>query len=100
MSGISDQAATGRHLKLLSNPPYQDAVQIRLVEDGYLAWLPTVELPKLHKADSPYKATVLSRAEIEPRIPQILEFVQRAMHSSLITISGEEPSALTTIVRV
>ena len=76
---LATQAATGRHLKLLSNSSNEDAKQIRLVEDDYLAWLPTVDLPKLHKADSPYKPTVLSRAEIESRIPQILDFVQTAM---------------------
>ena len=77
---LATQAATGRHLKVLSTTQHnKNAVQIRLIEDDYLAWLPTVDLPKLDKTDSLYQPPMLSRAEIEPHIPQILDFVQTAM---------------------
>ena len=76
---LATQAATGRHLKLLPNPSHQDAIQILLVEDGYLAWLATADLPKLDKTDSPYQPTIFSRAQIEQHIPQVLDFVQTAM---------------------
>jgi cell wall-associated NlpC family hydrolase len=76
---LATQAAVGRHLQVISSLPIQNAVQVRLCEDGYEAWLPSDRLTQLKPATTPYRAIALSRAEIESRLAAVIAFAQAAM---------------------
>ncbi|HEY9904181.1 MAG TPA: NlpC/P60 family protein, partial [Candidatus Sericytochromatia bacterium] len=38
-TSLATQAAAGRHLQILSTTAKENAVEVRLCEDGYSAWL-------------------------------------------------------------
>lgn len=76
---LATQAAVGRHLQILSETPVDEALEVRLCEDGYVAWLPMSELAKLEKAQMKYRAIALSPEQIQERIPAILAFTKAAM---------------------
>lgn len=77
---LATQAAKSRQLRLISEPQAQ-AIQVRLCEDDYPAWLSLADFEQLEPADTPYQATPLSRSEIEPRLEQVIAFTQAAMQS-------------------
>ncbi|MBW4649312.1 MAG: C40 family peptidase [Kastovskya adunca ATA6-11-RM4] len=74
---LATQAATGRHLQVLSTLN-KDAIEVRLCEDGYSAWLPMPDLDKLTLAQTTYQAIALTRTEIHPRLPDVIAFTQNA----------------------
>jgi cell wall-associated NlpC family hydrolase len=76
---LATQAAIGRHLQILSEMPVEEALELRLCEDGYVAWLPMSEQAKLEKAQMKYRAIALSPEQIQQRIPAVLAFTQAAM---------------------
>lgn len=76
--GLATQATAGRHLQVLSSAPSASALEVRLCEDGYVAWLPGDKLKQLEPAATAYQGVTLSRAEIEPRLPQVIAFAQKA----------------------
>ena len=74
---LATQAATGRHLQVLSL--HEDtSVEVCLCEDDYLGWLLMQDLSVLEPA-IPYQAQVLSEAEITTRLPDVINFTQMAM---------------------
>ncbi|HEY9832955.1 MAG TPA: C40 family peptidase [Stenomitos sp.] len=77
--GLATQAAVGRHLQILSKHPVEEALEVRLCEDGYGAWLPVQELAGLEKAETRYRAIALSPEQIQERIPTIIVFTKTAM---------------------
>lgn len=77
--GLATQAAVGRHLQILSSKPVEEALEVRLCEDGYGAWLPVQELAGLEKAETTYRAIALSPEQIQERIPTIIVFTKTAM---------------------
>jgi hypothetical protein len=77
--GLATQAAVGRHLQIVSSKPVEEALEVRLCEDGYSAWLPVQELPGLEKAETSYRAIALSPEQIQERIPTIIVFTKTAM---------------------
>jgi cell wall-associated NlpC family hydrolase len=77
--GLATQAAMGRHLQIISLEGMQKAVEVRLTEDNYRAWLPSSQLEELAPSPTVYQPSVVSRGEIEARIPQIIAFTKAAM---------------------
>lgn len=79
---LATQARAGRHLKILSTTVVDGAVQIKLCEDDYSAWLPVDRLGQLNPASTPYLAPRLSRGPIEARLAEVIEFAKAAMKIS------------------
>jgi cell wall-associated NlpC family hydrolase len=77
--GLATQAAMGRHLQIISSQDTEGAIEVRLAEDGYRAWLPSSQLKVLESTVTVYQPPVVSRGEIVARIPQIIAFMKAAM---------------------
>jgi cell wall-associated NlpC family hydrolase len=77
--GLATQAAMGRHLQIISPQDTEGAIEVRLAEDGYRAWLPSSQLEALEPTVTVYQPPVVSRGEIAARIPQIIAFMKAAM---------------------
>lgn len=76
---LATQAAAGRHLQILSATPVEEALEVRLCEDGYCAWLPMQELAELEKAATQYQGIAFSPTQIDERIGEVIAFTKRAM---------------------
>ena len=80
---LATQAGTGRHLQVVSNTVSKTvsdrSLQVRLCEDGYIAWLLQENLATLEPAPYQYQAASLFRTAIEQRLPAIISFVLTAM---------------------
>ncbi len=76
---LATQAAKGRQLQILSSTPFNNAIEVRLCEDDYQAWLPLEQLEQLQSAATRYQPVVVSRAEIELLLPQVITFAKKAM---------------------
>ncbi|HEY9613673.1 C40 family peptidase [Allocoleopsis sp.] len=77
--GLATQAAVGRHLQILPKNSVEEALEVRLCEDGYGAWLPVQEFAGLEPAETRYRAIALSLEQIQERIPAIIAFTKAAM---------------------
>lgn len=91
--GLATQAAAGRHLHLLAfdRPDTQAesaAMQVRLCEDDYVAWLKVADLAELEPAEQPYQPITLSRQEIVARLPDAIAFAKAAMQVSNVYLWG------------
>lgn len=76
---LATQAASGRYLKLVSSENINNAMQVCLCEDDYLAWLPSEQLIYLQPANQVYQPVIFNRTEIVQRIPEIIAFTKAAM---------------------
>jgi hypothetical protein len=76
---LATQAASGRHLQILSKTPVEGALEVRLCEDGYVAWLRVEDLAGLEKVQMRYRALTRSPEEIQACIPAIIAFMKAAM---------------------
>ncbi len=54
------------------------ALAVTLREDGYPAWLAVADLEALRLADRPYQPIAVARADIEARLPAIVQFAWAA----------------------
>ncbi|MGB3207659.1 MAG: C40 family peptidase [Crinalium sp.] len=81
-TSLATQVAAGRHLQILSTTAQKNAVEVRLCEDGYSAWLLSKDLQHLEPAKTGYSAIAVSAADIQLRIPQIIAFTHNAMQQS------------------
>ncbi|MEM8779230.1 MAG: C40 family peptidase [Cyanobacteria bacterium P01_G01_bin.49] len=77
---LATQVKKGRHLKLLLTTATENAIQVQLCEEGYTAWLQLTDINALEPAPSPYQPILISRGEIESRLPQIIAFMKAAMN--------------------
>ncbi|MGY6529949.1 MAG: C40 family peptidase [Cyanobacterium sp.] len=75
---LSTQGAKGRHLKLISNIPENEAVEVCLCEDNYRAWLPLSSLQYLQPAEEAYQKKTIFREYISQKIPAIIDFCLKA----------------------
>ncbi len=75
LKSLATQAAIGRFLKILAPSP----LQVMLCEDDYPGWLDADDLQYLEEAKISYQAPILSEAEIQQRLPQVIEFAKAAM---------------------
>lgn len=78
-TGLATQAAAERHLQILSQTPVEEALEVRLCEDGYVAWLRVQDLAGQELAETKYCAFTLSLDEIPERIPAVIAFTKAAM---------------------
>ena len=76
---LATQAARGRSFTILSTTATEKAVQVRLEEDDYLAWLPLIQLSALEPAGKSYNPIILNRNDIAPRLEKIIAFTKTAM---------------------
>ncbi|MTJ50687.1 C40 family peptidase [Dolichospermum sp. UHCC 0259] len=74
---LATQAATGRHLQIISNHP-DTAIEVRLCEDDYPGWLSVQDLQFLQPTETIYQPQFISAAEIQQHIPAIIAFTQAA----------------------
>ncbi|HEY9693838.1 MAG TPA: C40 family peptidase [Oculatellaceae cyanobacterium] len=78
-NSLATQAAAGRYFQILSTTAQEKAVEVRLCEDDYSAWLLIQDLQHLEPAKTAYQATKVSSSEIQARIPAAIAFTQKAM---------------------
>lgn len=79
---LATQAVLGRHLRITRCPTPGDApaaIAIELCEDNYPGWLAAADLAALSPAIECYRPIALTRAEIFPRLPQVITFARAAM---------------------
>lgn len=74
---LATQAATGRHLRVVSQE--NAAIAVCLCEDHYPGWLWRSDVAKLQVATQAYQAKLVTEAEIRTFIPQVIGFTQAAM---------------------
>ncbi len=76
---LTTQAAAGRQLWVLSQTPVGGAIEVRLCEDDYSAWLPLNKITELEPAPTAYQAIALSRSDIEKCLRTVIAFTKAAM---------------------
>lgn len=74
---LATQAAAGRHLQVLAVETM--AIEVRLCEDDYPGWVKRRDLSLLQPATVPYQPIVRSQAEIQQRLPSVIQFAKQAM---------------------
>lgn len=79
LTRLATQAATGRYLRMNSQPVSDSPLQVVLCEDDYPGWLDPQDFKFLEPAETPYQAPVWKEQEIRDRIPEIIAFTQAAM---------------------
>jgi hypothetical protein len=83
LSALATQAIAGRQLRF--EPPWTSVpkgiqgIPVRLCEDDYPGWMALSDLGSLERAIAPYQPTLVSRREIETRIPAAIAFTHAAM---------------------
>ncbi|MBW4482923.1 MAG: C40 family peptidase [Tildeniella torsiva UHER 1998/13D] len=80
LEGLVTQAAVGRHLRLVEKS--SQAYAVVLCEDDYPGWISTADLDTLKPSERPYRAVSCDRSAIEPRLPEVIAFAERAMATS------------------
>jgi cell wall-associated NlpC family hydrolase len=76
---LATQAAVGRHLQIPSRTLVDNAVEVRLCEDGYSGWLPMQDVTGLEPAETPYQPLNLLLTQIQERLPAVIAFTKAAM---------------------
>ena len=76
---LATQAAIGRHLQICSKTLVENALEVRLCEDGYSGWLSVQDIAGLELTATTYQAVVLSPTQIQERLPAVIAFTQKAM---------------------
>ena len=78
---LATQMAKSRYLQIISSQP--NFLEIRLLEDGYEGLLARQDFDKLKPSDRQNYLTnfppVLSAAEIQDRLPQVITYIRQAM---------------------
>ncbi|MGB7440494.1 MAG: C40 family peptidase [Coleofasciculaceae cyanobacterium] len=76
---LATQAATGRYLQIESVKPLEEALLVRLCEDGYCGWLSVQDISRLERATTIYQPVILKHEQIRERLPAVIAFTQQAM---------------------
>lgn len=77
--GLVTQADKGQHLHVLDIEKDRSAIRIRICKDDYLGWIDAAHTRDLILIETPYRAPVLTRLEIQQRSPQVIAFARAAM---------------------
>lgn len=97
LKGLVTQAAVGRYLGLVQPPsasehaitdPKTGARYVCLCEDDYPGWIAPQAWATLKPARDSYRAPMLNRAQIEPRLPAVIDFTHRAMAAPNVYLWG------------
>ena len=78
-TNLATQSAAGRHLRVVSPNPVDDALEVCLCEDAYSGWLRVQDLQEIEETATPYRAIAVSSSEIKDRLPAVIAFAQNAM---------------------
>jgi cell wall-associated NlpC family hydrolase len=79
---LATQAATDRHLKIVSPPVTSEgngAIEVQLCEDDYPGWLALADAQHLEPTSTSDLAPWFSETEIRAKIPAVLAFTHGAM---------------------
>jgi cell wall-associated NlpC family hydrolase len=76
---LATQAASDRHLQICSKTLIDNALEVKLCEDGYRSWLPVQGIAQLEPVENTYQTLVFSDAQINAKIPTIIAFTLAAM---------------------
>lgn len=81
---LATQAIASRHLRIHSNPlttagEPESALLVSLCEDDYPGWMAVEDLATLVAAATLYEAIERSQADIQTRLPRVVEYAYRAM---------------------
>ncbi|MFQ4139666.1 C40 family peptidase [Nodosilinea sp. PGN35] len=79
LGGLVTQAAAGRHLRVAAEQQTSDAWAVVLCEDDYPGWIRAADGEALQPAEQLYRPVSLDRSAIEPRLPEVIAFAERAM---------------------
>lgn len=79
--GLVTQADKGHHLRILDIEKDQSAIRVCSCKDDYLGWIAAEHTNDLIPIETPYRAPVLTAAEIQSRLPQVIAFAEAAMHT-------------------
>jgi len=77
--GLVTQVDANQHLRLLEVSKNQDVLRAISCKDDYPGWIAATHLSNLAAAIAPYHAPVLTAAQIQAKIPQVIAFAQAAM---------------------
>lgn len=78
---LATQASMGRYLTILTATATENAVQVQLCEDGYIAWLLLEQLTELEPTTTVYQAIAFSRVQIESHLPNVIAFTKTALET-------------------
>lgn len=76
---LATQAASGRHLRVVSITPDSSAVEVCLCEDDYPGWIAWSDVEHLEIAVEPYQAPSVTGSEIKALLPEVIAFTHRAI---------------------
>jgi Bacterial dipeptidyl-peptidase Sh3 domain len=81
LTALATQAGAGRHLSFQpwQLEPLPTALPVVLREDDYSGWLAVKDLACLQASVTPHQPPSLTAAEIQARIPQVIDFCLAAM---------------------
>ncbi|HHP7246020.1 MAG TPA: NlpC/P60 family protein [Elainellaceae cyanobacterium] len=85
LESLATQAVAGRQLRILSLPLDvggaigDRAIQIRLCEDGYRAWMPLEYIDLIQISESPYQPVELTEDQLRDRTQQAIAYAMTAM---------------------
>ncbi len=77
--GLVTQIDQGDHLRLLEVSKNENVLRVCSCKDDYLGWMSVTSLGDLTPADTRYQAPVVSAADIQARLPQVVAFAEAAM---------------------
>ena len=77
--GLVTQVDVGNHLRLLEVAKNQAVLRVCSCKDDYPGWISATHLEALTLASEPYRAPMLSAAEIHAKIPAVVAFAHTAM---------------------
>lgn len=78
---LSTQGKKGRQLKIVSDIPFNNAIEVCFCEDNYSAWLKLEDLQYLQPAQEAYQGNLVNRETIVNLIPQVVQFTYDAMNT-------------------
>ncbi|MGC1394610.1 MAG: C40 family peptidase [Coleofasciculaceae cyanobacterium] len=78
-SSLATQASSGRHLQICSKTITDQAIKVKLCEDGYFCWLPVQDISQLEPTVITYQAETVSSEQIQTQIPTVIAFTIAAM---------------------
>jgi NlpC/P60 family/Bacterial dipeptidyl-peptidase Sh3 domain len=81
LTALATQAGVGRQLSFQpwQSEPLPTALPVVLREDDYSGWLAIADLAYLQPSAAPTQSLTLTAAEIQARIPQVIDFCLAAM---------------------
>ncbi|KPQ37198.1 MAG: Cell wall-associated hydrolases (invasion-associated proteins) [Phormidesmis priestleyi Ana] len=77
--GLVTQADAGHQLHVLEIAKRQEAIRVRICKDDYLGWITATAVSELTPTSQIFEAPILTRPQIQARLPQVIAFAHTAM---------------------